>query len=87
MTFHVPHNDIRDISDTILRFATSANTLSNGKMKVKYDVFEIDEALNKLSYDKEFAYYVAPEDIENQIKDKITGSDYDHIFVVIKLRR
>ncbi|MEE0865874.1 MAG: hypothetical protein U0L98_03655 [Clostridia bacterium] len=83
----VTNNDIRDISDTILRFATSANTLSNGKMKVKYDVFEIDEALNKLSYDKEFAYYVAPEDIENQIKDKITGSDYDHIFVVIKLRR
>ena len=41
----------------------------------------------KLSYDKEFAYYVAPEDIENQIKDKITGSDYDHIFVVIRLRR
>lgn len=83
----VTNNDIRDISDTILRFATSANTLSNGKMKVKYDIFEIDEALNKLSYDKEFAYYVAPEDIENQIKDKITGSDYDHIFVVIKLRR
>ena len=83
----VTNSDIRDIEDTLYRFSSSANTLSNGKMKVKYDVFEIDEPLSKLSYDKEFAYYVAPEDIENQIKDKITGSDYDHIFVVIRLRR
>ena len=83
----VTNSDIRDIEYTLSRFSSSANTLSNGKMKVKYDVFEIDEPLSKLSYDKEFAYYVAPEDIENQIKDKITGSDYDHIFVVIRLRR
>lgn len=83
----VTNSDIKDIEDTLYRFAASANTLSNGKMRVKYDMFEIDEPLSKLSYDKEFAYYVAPEDIENQIKDKITGSDYDHIFVVIRLRR
>ena len=83
----VTNSDLKDIEDTLYRFASSANTLSNGKMKAKYDIYEINEPLNKLSYDKEFAYYVAPEDIENQIKDKISGSDYDHIFVVMRLRR
>lgn len=83
----VTNSDMKDIEDTIHRFSSSTNTLSNGKMKVKYDTFEIDEPLSKLSYDKEFAYYVAPEDIESQIKDKVTGSDYDHIFVVMRLRR
>lgn len=56
-------------------------------MSAKYDIYEIDIPLNSLSYDKEFAYYVAPEDIEEQIKDVISNNDYDHIFAVIRLRR
>ena len=83
----VSNSDVRDVKDTLYRFSSAANSLSNGKMNAKYDVYEIEEPLNKLSYDKEFAYYVAPEDIEDQIKDKIDGSDYDHIFVVMRLRR
>lgn len=55
-------------------------------MSAKYDVYEIDTPLTNLSYDKEFAYYVAPEDIEEQIKGVISNSDYDHIFAVIRLR-
>lgn len=80
-------SDINDIRDTIQRFSSSCNALSRGKMSAKYDVYEIDTPLNSLSYDKEFAYYVAPEDIEEQIKDVISNGDYDHIFAVIRLRR
>lgn len=56
-------------------------------MTAKCDVYEIDTPLSKLSYDNEFGYYVAAEDVENQIKDTIATNDYDHIYVVIKLRR
>ena len=83
----VSNRDINDIKDTIQRFSSSCNTLSKGKMSAKYDIYEIDTSLSSLSYDNEFAYYVAPEDIENQIKDVISNSDYDHIFAVIRLRR
>ena len=83
----VSNRDIADVKDTIQRFSDSCNMLSKGKMTAKYDVFEIDTPLKSLSYDKEFAYYVAPEDIEEQIKDVIFNSDYDHVFAVIRLRR
>ena len=38
------------------------------------------------SYDEQFGYYVAPENVEAQIKETITNSDYDHIFVIVRLR-
>ena len=56
-------------------------------MTAKCDIYEIDTPLSKLSYDKQFGYYVSAEDVENQIKDVISVNDYDHIYVVIKLRR
>ena len=55
-------------------------------MTAECDVYEIEAPLTKLSYDKEFAYYVSAEDVEEQIKDKIEANDYDHIFAVVKLR-
>ena len=79
--------DIRDIEDTISRFQTSCKTLSKGKMTAKCDIYEIETPLSKLSYDEEFGYYVAPEDIEGQIKDTMSKNNYDHIFVIVRLRR
>ena len=51
------------------------------------DIYEIETPITSLSYDNEFGYYVAPEDIEAQIKDTISQNDYDHIFIVMRLRR
>lgn len=84
---NVTNGDIRDIKDTIRRFASSCINLSEGKMVAEYDIYEIDTPINQLSYDNEFGYYVAPEDIEEQIRDTISNSDYDHIFAVVRLRR
>jgi len=83
----VTNNDIRDINNTVDRFETSCQILSQGKMKAKCDVYEIATPLSKLSYDDEFGYYVAPENIETQIKDTISNNDYDHIFAIVRLRR
>lgn len=80
-------NDINDIKNTISRFEKVCEELSEGKMTAKCDVYNISEPLTKLSYDKEFAHYVAPEDVEGQIKDTIANNDYDHIVVIMRLRR
>ena len=81
----VTQNDIEDIKNTITRFEDSCAQLSEGKMMAKCDIYEVQAPITSLSYDEEFGYYVAPEDIENQIKDVINQHNYDHIFAVVRL--
>lgn len=83
----VTNNDIRDIKDTVGRFENSCYTLSEGKMTANCDIYEIDTPITELSYDEEFGYYVSPENVEEQIKNIVQQNDYDHIFVVLRLRR
>ena len=78
--------DITDISRTIDRFEDSCYDLSQGKMSANCDIYRIQEPINQLSYDEEFGYYVAPENVEKQISKIINSeNDYDHIFVIIRL--
>ncbi len=81
----VTPTDITDIRDTMERFKNSVPELSEGKMTAKYDIYEIETPLTKLSYDKQYGYYASPEDVENQIKDYLKNSNYDHIFIVLRL--
>ena len=83
----VTQSDISDIKNTLIRFQNSCEELSEGKMTAQVDMYQVQAPLTKLSYDNEFGYYVAPEDVEEQIKTTIAQGDYDHIFVVIRLRR
>lgn len=83
----VTEKDVKDISNTIQRFEDSCSELSKEKMTAKCDIYKINQPITKLSYDTEFGYYVAPEDVEEQIKETIENNDYDHIFVVVRLRR
>lgn len=77
--------DIFDIRDTMKRFRTTIREISNSKIIADYDTYIVREPINKLSYDQEFGYYVAAEDIENSIKDIVKENEYNHIFVVIRL--
>ncbi len=84
---NVTETDLNDITDTINRFESSCSQLSEGKMTAKCNIFKSNTPITKLSYDQEFGYYVAPEDIEEQIKEVVQSNDFDHIFIVLKLRR
>ena len=77
--------DISDIKSTIRRFRNTVKELSENKMTANYDTYIVKEPIKKLTYDDEFGYYVAAEDIENSIKDIVMQNDYDHIFVIIRL--
>lgn len=84
---NVTQSDMYDIENTIYRFENSCKELSQGKMTAEVDTYQVNTPITKLSYDNEFGYYVAPEDIEEQIKETISQGDYDHIFIVMRLRR
>ena len=74
------------MTDTdVNRFESTVTDLSNGKMTGNCDIYKIQDPINKLTYDEEFGYYVAPEDIEKSIKNVVQQNDYDHIFVIIRL--
>ena len=77
--------DINDIRDTIKRFGANIKDLSGNKMTADYDTYIVKEPITKLSYDEEFGYYVAAEDVEDSIKDVVKQNEYDHIFVIIRL--
>ncbi len=81
----VNNTDMADIKNTIERFKNSCKQLSNEKMTANCDIYEIQAPITSLSYDNEFGYYVAPEDIEEQIKDIINQNNYDHIFAIVRL--
>ena len=81
----VTDSDMSDIKSTIKRFEDACITLSDRKMSADCDVYTIDKPLKKLSYDDKFGYYVAPEDVEENIQPIISTNNYDHIFVVIRL--
>lgn len=83
---NVTQSDINDIKNTVNRFEDSCRELSQGKMTANVEIYQVNTPITKLSYDNEFGYYVAPEDIEKQIKDTISQNDYDHIFIVMRLR-
>ena len=86
INLEMSQNQISDVKDTLERFQDSTAYLSEYKMEVKYDIHMIDTPLSSLSYSEEFGYYVAPEDVEGQIDNIIKQNNYDHIFVIIKLR-
>lgn len=79
-------NDIKDIKQTINRFTNSCEELSQRKMKCSSEIYEIETPLTELSYDEEFGYYVSPENVEELIKKYIEEKNYDHIFVIMRLR-
>lgn len=78
-------NDIYNIKDIIYRFKNTCRDLSKNKMTANYDIYQIKTPIDKLTYDEQFGYFVAPEDIEESIKDIVAKKDYDHIFVIVRL--
>ena len=77
--------DIDAMKDNMERFKNSAYELSNNKMTVDYDIYEINEPVTTVSYSEEFAYYLDPSDVYELIKDYLKKEEYDYIFVAVRL--
>ncbi len=79
------NNDINQVKTGMLRFKNSFEEFSKGKMRINYEIIELEEPLTSLSYDVENEYYVNPENVSKTINPYLKNKEYDHIFVAIKL--
>lgn len=78
-------SDVEKMKENIERFKNSANILSNGKMTVDYDVYEISDPVTSITYSKDYGYYLDPSDVQDIIKEYLNNEEYDYIFVAVRL--
>lgn len=80
-------SDVEKIKENMERFKESANTLSNGKMSVDYDIYEISQPVTSITHSDDYEYYLDPSDVQDIIKEYLNYEEYDYIFVAVRLRR
>lgn len=76
--------DKADIKSSLQRFQTSMKELSEGKMKVKYDLIEVKNPITSLTYDEENGYYVSAYNVKEVLDPYIKKGIYDHIFIAFR---
>jgi carboxyl-terminal processing protease len=50
-------------------------------MTVDYDIYEIDEAVETITYSDEHGYYLDPADVENLIQEYLTKEEYEELMI------
>ena len=85
MKFQTNKQDIKNVYDNMERYKNTAEVLSNHKMSVKYEIHEIKQTIDSISYEEEHGYYIAPIDTKDFIYDISKEKEYDHIFVVARM--
>ncbi len=78
-------DDIFTLQDDMQRFKNSLQELSHNKIKVNYNIIRVKEPITSLSYDDKNGYYVGPENVEKIIEKYINNTEYDHIFICVRL--
>ncbi len=78
-------NEIEKMKTNMERFKTSIKELSNNKMTVDYDIYEINEPIKTITYSDDYGYYLDPSDVQDVLKDYLDKEEYDYIFVATKL--
>lgn len=76
--------DKDDISICMRRFQSSMQEMSNGKIKIKYDIDEINTPITNISYDEENGYYVSGYNVKDVLDNYIKQGKYDHIFIAFR---
>ena len=77
--------DIEKVKTNMGRFSTSIRELSENKMSVDYDIYEIDDAVKTITYNESYGYYLDPSDVQNLIQSYLEKEEYDYVFVAAKL--
>jgi len=78
-------NDAEKMKANIDRFKNAVQELSNNKMTVDYDVYEIDTPVKSITYNDEYGCYLAPSDMQDILKEYLEKEEYDYIFITTRL--
>ena len=76
--------DKDDMTVCLRRFKSSMEEMSEGKMKVNYDIAEITTPITHFSHDDENGYYVSGYDIKDVLDPYIATGKYDHVFIAFR---
>ena len=86
ISYTLSQNDISDITNTIKRFESSVQSMSNGLMtSAKCDTYRINTPITELTYDETYGYFVDSSSVEAKIKDYMNDNNYDYVFIIFKL--
>jgi len=85
MNFSMTFSEIEAIESDIRRFKTSCETITEDKINIDYDIYNIDEPLKTITYSDEHGYYFNPYDVNKAIEDIVLENNYDYIFVAVKM--
>lgn len=78
-------NDAEKMKANMDRFKIAAQELSNDKMTVEYDIYEINEPIKSITYNSEYGYYLDPVDVQDILQEYLKKEEYDYIFVTTRL--
>lgn len=85
MKFSMSSGEMNAIKDDMDDFKSSCKSLSDGKMRVNYKIYNIKEPLTTISYSEEHGYYFDPYDVRTFIEDIVLENNYDYIFTAVKM--
>ncbi|MDO5555918.1 MAG: hypothetical protein Q4G09_04600 [Clostridia bacterium] len=77
-------SDIENMKTNMDRFKIAMNELSNEKMTVDYDIYEISNPVTTVTYSEEFGYYLSPLDVKDIIQQYLKNEEYDYIFIAMR---
>lgn len=83
--YQMSENDIKQIYDCMQRFKITCSDFSGNLMNATYEIIEIDDPIDNLTYDSENGYYIDPTDISSKIDKYLDKNEYDHIFICARL--
>jgi hypothetical protein len=78
------NTDKEDINACLKRFKTSMEEMTEGKMEVNYDLYEVKNPITHFSYDETTGYYVSGYDVKDVLDTYLADGSYDHIFIAFR---
>lgn len=83
--YQMSNNDISQVYDCMSRFKNTCENFSENKIKISYNIIEIDNPINKISYDDKNGYYIDCNDVSPELDKYLNDNEFDHIFVCTRL--
>lgn len=81
----INQNEMLTMQQNLERAKTSFKNLSNNAMTMHYQIINIEEPIQSVSYDQQNGYYISTNDISDIIEPYIKKAEYDYIFAIVKL--
>ena len=85
MNFSMSLSEIEAVENDMRKFESTCKSISDGKMTIDYEIYNIEEPITTISYSEEHKYYFDPYDVNAVIENIVLENNYDYIFVVAKM--